>query len=114
MNEIFFKPLAEEQEKEKEAFKELNSKVAAEKEQKRIEEEEARKAIKRIGKPALGTLMEVLISPLQSVELKDKVALIIGEMGDISSVPALRSYYEKEMTPAGSKALLMVEESVGR
>jgi hypothetical protein len=77
-------------------------------------EEEARKAIKRIGKPALGTLMEVLISPLQSVELKDKVALIIGEMGEISTVPALRSYYEKEKTTGGRKALLMVEESVGK
>lgn len=77
-------------------------------------EGEARKAIVMIGKPALGTLMEVLISPLQSIELKDKVALIIGEMGEISTMPALRSYYDKEKTPVGSKALLMLEERVSR
>ena len=77
-------------------------------------EEEARNSIIMIGRPALSTLMEVLISPLQSIELKDKVALIIGEMGDISAFPALRSYFEKEKTAAGRKALLMLEESVGR
>lgn len=77
-------------------------------------EHEARKAIGMIGKPALGTLMEVLISPLQSVELKDKVALLIGEMGDISTIPALRSYVEKEKTQAGRSALLRLEEKAGR
>ena len=67
-----------------------------------------------IGKPALGTLMEVLISPLQSVELKDKVALIIAQMGEISALPALRSYADKEKTPEGRAALLILEEKVGR
>lgn len=77
-------------------------------------EEEARGAILRIGKPGSGILMEVLISPLQNVELKDKVALILGEMGDIASTPALRSYYRDERTPSGHKALLMLEEKAGR
>jgi hypothetical protein len=77
-------------------------------------EEEARKAIRMIGPPALTTLMEVLISPLQSIDLKDKVALIIGEMGEISAFPALRNYYEEEKTADGRKALLMLEEKVGR
>jgi hypothetical protein len=77
-------------------------------------ENEARDAIYMIGKPALGTLMEVLISPLQSIELKDKVALIIGDIGEISTIPAMRTYVDKEKTPAGRKALLMLEEKVGR
>jgi len=77
-------------------------------------ENEARAAILRIGKPALGTLMEVLISPLQSTHLKDKVAVIIGELGEISTVPAMRSYVAEENTPAGRKALLMLEEKAGR
>ena len=77
-------------------------------------EEEARKAILRIGRPGLGILMEVLISPLQSVDLKDKVALIIGEMGEISSTPALRTYVQNENTRAGRRALLMLEEKAGR
>ena len=77
-------------------------------------ESEARAAIFKIGKPALGTLMEVLISPLQSIVLKDKVALIIGELGEISSIPALRTYADKEKTSSGRKALLTLEEKVGR
>ena len=77
-------------------------------------EDEARKAIFMIGKPALGTLMEVLISPLQSIELKDKVALMVGQMGEISALPALRSYAEKEQTTDGRAALLTLEEKVGR
>ena len=77
-------------------------------------ESEARAAILKIGKPALGTLMEVLISPLQSIVLKDKVALIIGELGEISSIPALRTYADKEKTSSGRKALLTLEEKVGR
>ena len=77
-------------------------------------ETEAREAVFMIGKPALGTLMEVLISPLQSVELKDKVALIIAQMGEISALPALRSYADKEKTPEGRAALLILEEKVGR
>ena len=77
-------------------------------------ENEAREAICVIGKPALGTLMEVLISPLQSIELKDKVALIIGEIGEISTMPAMRTYADKEKTQAGRKALLMLEEKVGK
>lgn len=79
-----------------------------------ILENEARKAIFRIGKPALGTLMEVLISPLQSIELKDKVALMIGEMGEISTIPALRSYADKEQTKDGRAALMMLEEKVSK
>ncbi len=77
-------------------------------------ENEARNAIYMIGIPALGTLMEVLISPLQSIGLKDKVAVIIGEIGEISTIPAMRSYVDKEKTPAGRKALLMLEEKAGR
>jgi len=77
-------------------------------------ENEARNSIRIIGKSALGTLMEVLISPLQSIELKDKVALIIGEIGEMSTIPAMRTYVDKESTPAGRKALLMLEETVGR
>lgn len=44
VNEIFFQPLAEEREKEKEAFAELNEKVSNEIEQKKKEEEEIKKA----------------------------------------------------------------------
>jgi hypothetical protein len=77
-------------------------------------ENEARDAIYMIGEPALGTLMEVLISPLQSIDLKDKVALIIGEIGGISTIPAMRTYVDKEKTPSGRKALLMLEEKVGK
>lgn len=44
VNEIFFKPLAEEREKEHEAFKELNDKVHTEIEKKKKEEEEAKAA----------------------------------------------------------------------
>lgn len=77
-------------------------------------ENAARDAIHMIGKPALGTLMEVLISPLQSTDFKDKAALIIGEMGEISTIPAMRTYVDKEKTLAGRKALLMLEEKVGR
>ena len=77
-------------------------------------ESEARNAIYMIGIPALGTLMEVLISPLQSIDLKDNVAVIIGEIGEISTIPALRTYVDKEKTPAGRKALLMLEEKAGR
>lgn len=77
-------------------------------------EDEARKAIHAIGKPALDTLMEVLISPLQSLDLKDKVALIIGEMGEISTIPAMRTYVDREKTRAGRQALLMLEEKVVR
>jgi len=75
---------------------------------------EARNAIHMIGKPALSTLMEVLISPLQSISLKDKVALIIGEIGEISTIPAMRTYVDKEKSHAGRKALLMLEEKAGR
>jgi len=77
-------------------------------------ENEARDAIHMIGEPALRTLMEVLISPLQSIDLKDKAALIIGEMGEISTIPAMRTYVDKEKTPAGHKALFMLEEMVGK
>jgi hypothetical protein len=77
-------------------------------------ESEARDAIYMIGEPALGILMEVLISPLQSTVLKDKVALIIGELGGLSTIPAMRTYVDKENTPAGRKALLMLEEKVGK
>jgi hypothetical protein len=77
-------------------------------------EKEAREAIHVIGEPALGTLMEVLISPLQSIDLKDKVALIIGDIGEISTIPAMRTYADKEKTEAGRKALLMLEEKVGK
>ncbi len=77
-------------------------------------EPEARKAILRIGPPALDTLMEVLISPLQSIGLKDKVALLLGRMGEISAIPALRTYVLKEQTEAGREALLMLEEKFGR
>jgi hypothetical protein len=77
-------------------------------------ENEARDAIYMIGEPALGTLMEVLISPLQSIDLKDKVALIIGEIGGISTIPAMRTYVDKEKTSSGRKALLMLEEKVGK
>ncbi|MDF1524891.1 MAG: hypothetical protein RRA15_07455 [bacterium] len=77
-------------------------------------ESEARNAIHMIGVPALGTLMEVLISPLQSIDLKDKVAVIIGQIGEISTIPAIRTYVDKEKTPAGRKALLMLEDKAGR
>lgn len=77
-------------------------------------ENEARDAIHMIGDPALHTLMEVLISPLQSIDLKDKAALIIGEMGEISTIPAMRTYVDKEKTPAGHIALFMLEEMVGK
>ncbi|MDT8395512.1 MAG: hypothetical protein RRA32_03550 [bacterium] len=77
-------------------------------------EAEARKAIFLIGEPALGTLMEVLISPLQSLELKDRAVLIIGELGDLSVIPAVRSYVDKEGTAAGRKALLKLEQKAGR
>lgn len=79
-----------------------------------ILEKEAYIAIQMIGNPALDTLMEVLISPLQSIDLKDKVALIISDIGEISAIPAMRTYVEKEKTHAGRKALLMLEENVGR
>ncbi len=75
---------------------------------------EAREAIFLIGQPALGTLMEVLISPLQSLELKDQAALIIGELGDMSAIPAMRTYVKEEDTAAGRKALLKLEQKVGR
>lgn len=77
-------------------------------------EKEAGRAILMIGKPALSVLMEVLISPLQSVELKDKIAYLIAEMGELSTIPAMRTYVEKEKTQAGREALLMLEEKVAR
>jgi hypothetical protein len=77
-------------------------------------QEEARKAIFLIGEPALDTLMEVLISPMQSLELKDRVALIIGELGNMTSIPAMRSYVSEEDTEDGRKALLMLEQKIGR
>ncbi|UCG39638.1 MAG: hypothetical protein JSV00_05305 [bacterium] len=77
-------------------------------------EAEAKKTIFSIGQPALDVLLEVLISPLQSIALKDKVALIIGEMGDITAIPAVRSYVGAEKTAAGRKALLMLEDKAGR
>ena len=75
---------------------------------------EARMAIFRIGKPALDTLLEVLISPLQSLDLKDQVALVVGELGDVEAVPAMRTYVKTEGTAAGRKALLMLEDRAGR
>jgi hypothetical protein len=80
----------------------------------RSQKKEARKAILRIGKSALPTLLEVLISPLQSIQLKDEVALIVGELGDVSAVPAMRSYVRKEQTSAGRETLLKLEERAGR
>ena len=77
-------------------------------------EAEARKAIFLIGEPALSTLMEVLISPMQSLELKDRAALIIGELGDMTTIPAMRTYVTQEDTAAGREALLMLEQKVGR
>jgi hypothetical protein len=77
-------------------------------------ETEARKAIFLIGEPALSTLMEVLISPMQSLELKDRAALIIGELGDMTTIPAMRTYVAQEDTAAGREALLMLEQKVGR
>jgi hypothetical protein len=77
-------------------------------------EAEARKAIFLIGEPALSTLMEVLISPMQSLELKDRAALIIGELGDMTTIPAMRTYVAQEDTAAGREALLMLEQKVGR
>jgi hypothetical protein len=44
VNEIFFQPLSEEREKEKEAFKDLNQKVQTEIEKKKAEEEAMKKA----------------------------------------------------------------------
>lgn len=76
--------------------------------------DEARDAIFRIGEPALDTLLEVLISPMQTLTLKDQVALIIGEIGDVTAVPAMRSYVGRENTPAGRRALLKLEERAGR
>ncbi len=70
---------------------------------------EARKAIIQIGEPSLKLLMEVLISPLQDINLKDQVASILGEMGDVVTVPALRTYVREYNTDAGRKALLMLE-----
>ena len=71
---------------------------------------DARAAIVHIGKPSLKLLMEVLISPLQDITLKDEVASILGEMGDVATVPALRTYVKEYNTEAGRKALLMLEE----
>jgi len=75
---------------------------------------EARDAVFLIGRSALDTLLEVLISPLQTRDLKDQVALIIGEMGDVAAVPAMRAYVSREKTPAGHRALLMLEGRAGR
>ena len=55
-----------------------------------------------------------LISPMQTLTLKDQVALIIGEMGDVTAVPAMRAYVGRENTPAGRRALLKLEEKAGR
>jgi hypothetical protein len=77
-------------------------------------ETEARKAIFLIGEPALGTLMEVLISPMQSLQLKDRAALIIGELGDVTTIPAMRTYVAQENTAAGREALLMLEQKIDR
>jgi len=76
--------------------------------------QEARKAIIQIGEPSLSLLMEVLISPLQSIALKDEVASILGEMGDVVTVPALRTYVREYNTDAGRRALLMLEEQASR
>lgn len=75
---------------------------------------EARKAIVQIGKPSLNLLMEVLISPLQSIALKDEVASILGEMGDVMTVPALRTYVREYNTDAGRRALLILEDQARR
>ena len=73
------------------------------------------KADRRVGvESAMGTLLEVLISPLQSLELKDQAALIIGELGDMSAIPAMRTYVNKEDTAAGREALVKLEQKVGR
>lgn len=75
---------------------------------------EARKAIIHIGEPSLNLLMEVLISPLQDIALKDEVATLLGEMGNVVTVPALRTYVREYNTDAGRKALLMLEEQARR
>lgn len=71
---------------------------------------EARKAILAIGEPAVKLLMEVLISPLQSVDLKDRAASILGELGEVYAVPALRTYVRENATEAGRAALDALEE----
>ncbi len=75
---------------------------------------EARHAILHIGPVALNSLLEVLMSPFQSLELKDKVADIVGEIGEISAIPALRTYVNEHDTEAGHKALLMLADEPGR
>jgi hypothetical protein len=75
---------------------------------------EARHAILHIGSVALNSLLEVLMSPFQSLELKDKVAGIVGEMGEISAIPALRTYVNEHDTEAGHKALLILVDEPGR
>ena len=73
---------------------------------------EARSAILKIGGPAVKLLMEVLISPLQEVSLKDDAASILGELGDVYAVPALRTYVREYGTEAGRAALDALEENM--
>ncbi|HDL52704.1 MAG TPA: hypothetical protein ENH32_01870 [Proteobacteria bacterium] len=75
---------------------------------------EARASILKIGPPALRMLMEVLISPLQTISLKDEVVSIIAEMEDITAIPALRTYVGSFHTEAGGNALKTLEEMSGR
>ncbi len=72
--------------------------------------QEARGAILDIGEPAVKLLMEVLISPLQKVSLKDEAASILAELGDVYAVPALRTYVASYGTEPGRKALMVLEE----
>jgi hypothetical protein len=73
--------------------------------------EQSRQAITEIGKPSLTIMLEVLLTPFQSLELKDRIAGIVAEMGDVSAIPALRTYVNEHETEAGQKALAMLAGS---
>jgi len=74
----------------------------------------AKRAIRQIGPGAVTALLEVLMSPLQRPALKDEVAGILAEMGDVKAVPGLRTYAREKGTKRGVGALHTLEAKLGR
>ncbi len=76
--------------------------------------EEARDAVLMMGDSAVTALLEVLLSPLQAPALKDQVALILAEIGNMTAMPGLRSYVKAKNTRTGREALVKLEQKLGR
>ncbi len=76
--------------------------------------EEARDAVLMMGDSAVIALLEVLLSPLQNPALKDRVALILADVGNMTAMPGLRSYVKAKNTRSGREALVKLEQKLGR